>query len=138
MTGGDDREVLLPLVTRMLGLGLVDGCRHIDALAFWGTSIEACHREVDACFIHKEQVFGLESPYFGLIDAALLAHLLGIAFGRIPGLFFRVSRSVARVRCILDLLAVPCPRSSSKRHSSLRVASGYACTNAERLAYCAL
>ena len=78
----------------------------MDTWSFWCTGIRSCHSDIDACFIHKDQVFGIQSAYFFLLDSALPLDLFWITFCRIAGLFFRVNCNFASVRCILDLLAV--------------------------------
>ena len=107
----------------------------MGAFSFWCTCIRSCHSDVDACFIHKDQVLRIKSAYFFLIDSALLLDLFGITFCRILGLFFRVSCMRTRVRCRLDLLAVTWHLSSRALHSSLSVASGCCCTKAKSTSY---
>jgi len=107
----------------------------INVLAFGGTGIQSRHRDVHPSLLHKDEVVCMQRAHFCLIETAVRLDLCGSAFCRIARLFFRVSCSVARVRCMLDGLAATCSRSSNKQPHSLRVASGWAWTKPERLAY---
>jgi hypothetical protein len=78
----------------------------MDTLTFRSTSILACHGHVDSRFIDKDTIFGIKVAHLLLVGLALCLDVIRITLGGMLRLVFRVSCSLSRTLCILDLLGV--------------------------------
>ena len=67
---------------------------HFCTLAFWGTSISACKRCINAEFVNKDQARRFKAPLLFSKGGALFC----IGFRRDAGLFFRVSDNFSNPR----------------------------------------